>query len=95
MATKPLKDVLAERNFERRMLVDENLSAMQKSGLDLPPLHYAARHGLFSMLSLMVKRINGDEEDTIIDTPYNDRSPLMWAVESRCVFFFRSRFQYT
>jgi hypothetical protein len=86
MSTGPLKDVLAERNFDRSMLVRENKQAMKASGLDLPPLHYAARHGLLSMLGLMVARIRrDDEEDTVlINTPYADRSPLMWAIESRC-----------
>ena len=81
----PIKDVLAERNFECKMLVEENLHAMLKSGLRLPPLHFAARHGLFSILMLMARRINREHNDdtAIINTPYSGRSPLMWAIESR------------
>ena len=83
-----MKDVLAERNFECEMLVKENRSAMRESGLALPPLHFAARHGLYSILVLMVRRIiQENEEDTVIvNTPFEDRSPLMWALDSRYVF---------
>ena len=89
MCTGPIKDVLAERNFECKMLVEENPSAMLKSGLCLPPLHFAARHGLFSILMLMTRRIDreNDEDTAIVNTSYAGRSPLMWAIDSRCALW--------
>ncbi len=81
MSTKHLKHIFAQRNFDSKMLIEPNPSAMEKSQLDLPPLHYAARHGLYSILRLMIAQLKDDDD---IDMPFDNRSPLMWALVSRC-----------
>ena len=84
--------------FDSRILVQSNPELMHKYNMHLPPLHYAADLGRLRLLDTMLSAVafhsGGDNVLDMIDTPYNNQSPLLFAIQSRCTHCIKSLLDY-
>ena len=84
-STKTLRRIFELQAFRPAMLtVVSDAALLHKTQLPVPPLHYAAMHGHLGMLKLMLSRIP-ESELMLVDIPYNNLSPLLFAIRARCV----------
>ena len=71
-----------KRFWDARALVLPHPFLMAKYMVHMPPFHSAARLGDLGLLKPMVKLV---AQAGSIDTPFHDRSALLYAMEARCV----------